>query len=157
MRRIHRSGISVCLLLAGMISSVSAAEPQAGQIRWHNNLKQGALESSRTKRPMLLQFTADWCGYCKKMKRETYTNATVIQRVNGCFVPITVDADQHEALVEALKIDSLPTTVIVSHDLKVLHKVSGFQQPAALQKHLETGCEQARKEIQLTSGQRTIR
>src|SRR5690606_22480607 len=56
------------------------------------------------------------------------------------FVPVEVDADKNPRLVEAVGVEGLPTTVIVSPELRVLKKITGYHPPHELNKQLETIC-----------------
>ena len=44
-----------------------------GAAAWHTNWESAAAESSSTGKPVMLFFTgSDWCGWCKKLKREVF-------------------------------------------------------------------------------------
>ena len=43
------------------------------------------------KLPLMLNFTgSDWCGWCKKLDRETFGNAEVIKLVETFFIPVRI-------------------------------------------------------------------
>ena len=102
----------------------------SAKITWQTSLKQAGQESVRTGKPVLIQFTATWCGYCHKMLETTYHDREVIKQVNEYFIPVLLDADENERVVELLKIDSFPATVIISPDQEVLAQFSGYVQVA---------------------------
>jgi len=66
------------------------------------------------------------------MEKNTFTNADVSQRISRDFVAVRVDADQNKDLVKKLGIKGLPAILIVSPDLKVIQRISGFQTPEVL-------------------------
>lgn len=41
----------------------------------------------------LVDFYTSWCGYCKKMDRQTFTNPTVVKIINKYYIPIKFDAE----------------------------------------------------------------
>jgi thioredoxin-related protein len=133
--------IFTLIAVFGNLMGVASAESTTEKVVWRSSLKQAAIDSKNSNKPMLLQFTADWCGFCKKMYKGTFTDQRVISHVNACFIPISVDADQQEALAEAVGVEGLPTTVIVSPDLKVLKKFTGYLTPAELEEKLDTICQ----------------
>ncbi|WP_166822774.1 thioredoxin family protein [Thalassoroseus pseudoceratinae] len=116
--------------------SCDAAPPQTAQnikpIVWQTNLKSALAQSEQTKRPMLLKFTASWCGYCHKLKKVAFSDPRIIQQVQSHFVPVLVDADKNPQLMEALEVEGLPTMVVVSSDLEVITKIVGYQTPDQL-------------------------
>ncbi|MDA0832767.1 MAG: DUF255 domain-containing protein [Planctomycetota bacterium] len=112
-----------CLLIA----SIGNAEAKENQIRWRRDMKQAYKESQATGKPMFVQFTAGWCGVCKKMEKSTFSDPQVIEFVNETFIPLLVDKDQNEKFSQAVGLEGLPTTVIISSELEMTSKLKGFQ------------------------------
>ena len=53
----------------------------------------------------LIDFTAKWCGYCKKMKATTFADPEVIDMLRKNFITVKVDGDsQHELDIDGYKI-----------------------------------------------------
>lgn len=120
-QRIFQTAIAVLLSIAHL-SSV-----HADRVNWSHDVESALRSASQSGRLVLMKFTADWCGYCKKMERETFTRPAVAQVVNQRFVPVLVDADKHEELVQHLKIKGLPALLVVSPEMVILSRISGFQ------------------------------
>ena len=54
---------------------------------WTNDFEAAKKQAAQENKFLLLSFTgSDWCGWCKVMDRETYTNAEVIAALNQDFV-----------------------------------------------------------------------
>ena len=123
------------VLLTAIVALTSMAA--ADHVNWQTNLETSLSTANSSGRLVLMKFTADWCGYCKKMERETFTRPTVAQLVNSQFVPVLVDADQHKDLVKHLKIAGLPAILIVSPEMVILHRISGYQSEAKLLPELQ--------------------
>jgi YHS domain-containing protein len=127
-------------ILAALFCLAVASQAEAGKpLKWHTNLQTAARESQRLQKPMLIEISAVWCGYCKKMK-ETFNDEKIARHVSGCFVPVLIDADENQRLVEAVGADALPTTVIVSPDFKLLKKITGYYTPRQLDAKLGEIC-----------------
>ena len=89
--------ISLGLLIGGMIfiSSFSRLEDEPETIRWYTWEEATKLSESHPKK-LLIDIYTDWCGWCKKMDKETFTNAEIIRLVNKDFYAIKLDAEQKE-------------------------------------------------------------
>jgi len=84
-----------------------------------------------------MEFTAEWCGYCKRMEKTTFTNPQVVAFLSDNYLPVRVDADKNKELVADLAIKGLPAILIVSSDLQIIERISGFQTPDALMAKVE--------------------
>jgi len=62
--------------------------------------------------PVMLFFTADWCGYCKKLIRAAFSNDKVAEAVSR-VIPILVDIDKNTTAGPAYKIRGVPTVIFL--------------------------------------------
>lgn len=73
-------------------------------IIWHR-YDEGLKLAKETDRPIMINFTTSWCGYCKKMNRTTFKDAEIIKSLNGDFVSIKVNCESNLELdVDGYKI-----------------------------------------------------
>jgi hypothetical protein len=79
------------------------------------------------------------------MKAETFGDPRIVEHVTGCFVPVEVNADRNPKLMEAVGVEALPTTVIVSPELRVIRKFKGYQTADQLDGHLNQICQAAHR------------
>lgn len=56
------------------------------------------VKAKKENKHVLIHFTTTWCGWCKKMVAETYTNPNVKEIVNREFVTAKVDGDSYGVL-----------------------------------------------------------
>jgi len=115
-------------------SRVLATPPQ---INWIEDPKLAVAEAQRQRRPMLLYVTADYCGYCRKMERDSWSNAGVANRVNQQFVPLKLDAEKYEQLVARLGVRGYPATIVLDAESQHVQTIEGFVGPQKLLKALE--------------------
>ncbi len=58
---------------------------------WQPGLDAGMAEAEAQGRPMLLMFTADWCGPCQTLKKDVIQTPEVRAAIDAGFVPVVVD------------------------------------------------------------------
>ena len=108
-------------------NSNETRRPAVQTISWNTDIRRAANLASRENRLILIQISAPWCSHCERMKNETYTDPNLIHLIGRRFVAIEVNADDQKDFVEQMGIRSLPTTLIVAPDLRILNRSQGFQ------------------------------
>ena len=119
--------VAVVVLFGATLASVySIADAPKPTVRWQQKLMQAHKESVATNKPLMLVFTADWCTYCRKLERETLSDAKMVNYVNDTFVPIHVDLDKNRRIADILEVKSVPCTVVLSPEADLLGKLTGY-------------------------------
>jgi thioredoxin-related protein len=76
-------------------SAVQSTTEQAIQwLRYDEGLKKASKEDKH----VFIDFTASWCGWCKKMDKETFAQPDVVKLINDQFVPVKVWGDSRDEL-----------------------------------------------------------
>ncbi len=50
--------------------------------------------SSKTPKPILMDLYTDWCGWCKRMDKTTYSNGVIAAYINKNFYPVKFDGEE---------------------------------------------------------------
>ena len=96
--------------------------------------------SAMHRRPILYDFTADWCGPCNRLKAEVFSDRGQAAQIATLFVPARVlDRRQEDganpAIVDSLQqrfaVQGFPTLVAVTPDGREVGRVLGYPGPAA--------------------------
>ncbi|MCE4264534.1 thioredoxin family protein [Rhodococcus globerulus] len=82
--------------------------------------------------PVVLHFSADWCGPCSAVRRVVDQVVTTMANAPHPPVDVELDIDKNPALAREMSVLSLPTTFILDRDLVERFRVSGVPSTADL-------------------------
>jgi thiol-disulfide isomerase/thioredoxin len=96
---------------------------------WDEIVAKSELESKM----IFVDFYAKWCGPCKWMARDVFTNDAVSNFFNENFINVSVDAENEMiSLVNRINIDAYPTLVVFDSKGKIVKKAVGALDTDAL-------------------------
>lgn len=70
---------------------------QDNTVKWYTIQEAEKLSKQSTK-PIFIDTYTDWCGWCKKMDQETFTNPVIADILNNSFYPVKFDAEGNESV-----------------------------------------------------------
>ena len=113
-----------CLTLV-FLTSATAQESVPRELDWQTDYHVGLELAKEQNKPALIDFYADWCGPCRMMDAQVYTDPRVIEAL-GKFVPIKVDIDRDRKTAFAYGVRSIPRTVVVNVYGEMVGDIVGF-------------------------------
>ena len=99
---------------------------QAQPIRWHSDPQAARQEASERRIPLVYDFGAEDCFWCKRLDETTFRDPNVQRAVADRFVMVKVDAQRQTQLTQSLGINSFPTLVFARPDGSYLGKNAGY-------------------------------
>jgi len=143
-----------------MLAASASLWSQGASINW---ISVSDLEDLQAKEPrkVMIDVYTQWCGPCKMMMANTFTNADVITYINENYYAVKFDAEGpdpvefkgrtfsnpnyvpnkrgrngvHE-LSRAFNVGAYPTIVYLDENLEMIAPISGYKQPQQLELYL---------------------
>jgi thioredoxin 1 len=106
----------------------SATEKAAG-IMFHEGTWAEALELAKSEnKPIFLDVYATWCGPCKRLKKNTFSDQEVGDFFNAAFINVAVDGENGEGLELARKygVNAYPSLIFIDEDGQVISYTKGY-------------------------------
>lgn len=111
-------------MLKGRYYQWVGAAPPSSSITWYTDVDAALAEATRTGKPVLVDFAADWCPPCITMKHDVWPDPRVAAAVRNGYVPLLVDIDAQPALADRYQVAGIPTVKVLDETGRVLREAS---------------------------------
>ncbi len=128
-------GLAVFLVATKGDEADSATE----KIEWHS-YNDGITLARNQNKKLLIDVYTDWCGWCKKMDADVYSDESIRTIIEGDFIAVklnaesskkvTVGTDQLDeaSLARAMGVTGYPTTVFLESGAAPITKIAGYME-----------------------------
>ena len=134
--------IAAVLLFSFTTKTPNGTEDGDKGIKWHT-LEEALKLSKEENKPIFIDVYTDWCGWCKRMDKATFSEASVIDYVNANYIAVKLNAESNETVTfkgqelnyrqisgQVFGVRGYPTIVLM--DTKQESKaVPGYKDPSA--------------------------
>jgi len=131
--------IQLMLLLTLLINcsgkEESTGENEIKKIAWLHDIKQAKETAKSQNKPLMIDFFAEWCPPCKRMKDSTFTDQKVIRKSKH-FIPVKIDVDKQGDIANKYQSNAskyggigIPNILFISPDSTELAHPIGYKNP----------------------------
>ena len=147
----------IILLLAIMVASVTTAQ----EIQWMS-MNEALAAQKKEPRKIFMDVYTTWCGPCKLLDKNTFSNKKVIDFINKNFYAVKFNAEGTEEITfqdftytnpnyqegrkgrnathffaDALKLQGYPSLVFFKDDGQLIQAIPGYKTPQQLEIYLK--------------------
>jgi thiol-disulfide isomerase/thioredoxin len=112
-------------------------------IRWERKFEDALKKARAARKPVMIDFWAQWCGWCHRLDKTTYQDPAVVKLAED-FVAVKVNTEgdpRDTAVAIRYDVSSLPTIMVVSPQGRPIVRINGFVGPGQFPRVLETAKE----------------
>ncbi len=128
------------VILISLLFIFGCAKPQApvvlSSIDWIRDMGVAQEIAKTQDKPILIDFYTEWCGWCKRLDKDTYSNKEVQESLEK-FVCVKIDAEENKALAKEYKVNGFPSTVFLRSSGQLIEVVPGYLPPQKFLKLLD--------------------
>ena len=134
------AAVAALLSFSGCNRGHESAQPElteavtthgAVKVDWEKTLPE-ALERAKSEgKPVLVNFYAEWCVWCKRLESTTLRDNQVKTVLRDRVVPVSLDVDgDGRELSNMYRVDGLPTILVLDGDGRELGRIPGYIAPS---------------------------
>ena len=118
----------IALGISLSLSTITAYTQNRSIEFYRGNFENAKNEAKNTNKLIFMDGYAVWCGPCKKMDKEVFTNDSVADFYNKNFLNIKMDMESEEGkkIKKLFSIGAYPTFLYINGEEKLLHKGVGW-------------------------------
>jgi len=92
-----------------------------------NTQVQPSLEAAKAQgKPVFIYARSQVCGWCKKFEEETFTNQTVIKKLNENFILVSIDVYDQRTESTDLRVRGTPTEIFLNENGIEIKRIPGY-------------------------------
>ncbi|MFW6080685.1 MAG: thioredoxin family protein [Desulfosalsimonas sp.] len=114
--------------LGAAFSNSDTDESNNAEIRWYS-YEDGVNQIKKSDKKGYLHFYTDWCGYCKKMEAETFSDDDVADSLNQDFVAIKINAENKPDIAKQYGAEQFPFSHFTDGQNEPIGNQPGFIPP----------------------------
>src|SRR5256885_14283778 len=116
--------LTVLLIIARIVSTKYPVTSDVDLVHW-TPISLASAAAMRSHRPILYEFSAEWCGPCHVLEREVFMDPALAAKINDRYIAVKVIDRQREdgqngpavqQLMDRYRINAFPTVVIADSD-----------------------------------------
>jgi thioredoxin-related protein len=140
--------LGVFALAIYLMKKESVGNPTPVLLTW-NSFDVGFNLAKNTEKKVLVDVYTDWCGWCKKMDSEVYTDREVVKLINDHFILVKLNAESGNSLTfrgktlseadlaHELGVSGYPTTLFFDYNANPITDFPGYAAPERFSKVLD--------------------
>ena len=132
--------------MTGSLVLVLALLGSGHTIRWEHRFDEAAKKARSARKPMMVDFWADWCTWCHRLDQTTYMDPLVV-KLSDEFIAVKVDTEggrKNQEIALRYNVSTLPTIAFISPGGRQILRLDGFQGPGQFPRTMEAARDAAR-------------
>lgn len=106
-----------------------SSNQSGGELIWSRSLEKSLEEAKSANKYVLADVYTEWCGWCHKLDKDTFSNPTMVSYLKEKFICVKVDAEERTSgrgVARKYRIHGYPCALVFEPSGKFIGKISGY-------------------------------
>lgn len=106
--------------------NVDTGTPTLHNLTFGTDLEEALEFATAQDKSVFVYFRSEYCGWCRKFEQETFTNNTVISKLDENFVLVSMDVDKQKEEIRGFGIRGTPASVFLYPNGTEISRIPGY-------------------------------
>ena len=135
--------------VTGIVLSFLAFTANAwADVSWEQNYDAALQKAQKEQKLVMVDVYTDWCGWCKKLDKDAYSNKDVTAKLSHDFIAVKINPEKTAAnakLAKQFGVNGYPHIAFVDRTGKKVAEIVGYVPAKEFLKKLNEVTDQAKK------------
>jgi len=113
------------------------AKASAKSIKWLTSLEDALTLSRETKKMVMVDVVTGWCGWCRKMDRDTYSDKEVIELCSA-YVCLRANPEEDQTFASKFQVNEFPAVLFLKSDGTEADRLYGYKIPSEFKRSVSS-------------------
>ena len=119
--------LAALLLLATLpVGSADTTAASSDGPRWQHLTPELLQRAQQENRLLLVDLTAEWCNFCKKMDRTTWPDPKVLASIDKYYLPVRIQDEEEPELAEKYRQYGRPAFFVLNGNGEEIARKRGY-------------------------------
>lgn len=116
-----------------------AMSPSENKVKFMDDFSKAQRIAKKQNKILMVDFTASWCGACRMMDRDVFSDSKLVRYISSNAVAVKVDIDQFDGMLvkQEYGVTVLPTVLFFYPDGQVAHRVERVMSAREIEQTIE--------------------
>lgn len=135
-----KNGLEPFLVVMVVLGSfIMGTQSRASDVNWNKDFSDSLKQAQKSNKYVLADVYTDWCGWCKRLDKDTFSNENMVRFLNDKFVCVKVNAEdkgEGSKVAGTYNVNGYPCALVFDSQGKLKGRVSGYRDATRYQEAL---------------------
>jgi thioredoxin-related protein len=104
---------------------VAPAAAAPGALEWVGTYDEAVSRARKEKKLVLIDFMTDWCGWCKRLDKDVFADASFQKAASGVLA-VKINAEKVPQLAQRYQVNSFPRLFFLNSEGTTVERIRGY-------------------------------